>query len=231
MGSGSYPGCKEEVPPTSIPGQVEGVLFSKAHDSWEPLTHINANNQIKEFYQENPTTICTAHKGSPTPSNPITIHSIRIMSTTSSPVHASLTNSPLPIHPPLSERISDPPSPLTLRECLGITDKEVDNSGVEVLHPDIAHELYEHRGTPDPNPVNIPLPSMSPAPMGLQVPPGYSLYNELDFNHSNYGRCITLQPFGMPLSPNYINFEHNFARTNTTPIVTIMPRRALMHWL
>jgi hypothetical protein len=45
--------------------------FSKAHDSWEPLAHINANQLIKEFYQTNPQAICsTTYKGSPIPSTP-----------------------------------------------------------------------------------------------------------------------------------------------------------------
>jgi hypothetical protein len=46
--------------------------------------------------------------------------------------------------------------------------------------------------------------------MGQQVLPGYSHYDKSDFNHGNHGRCITLQPFGTPLFPFYIKFEHNF---------------------
>jgi hypothetical protein len=107
------------------------------------------------------------------------------MSTTSSPINPSLTNSPLPIPPPLSAHISDPPSPLTLREHLDVPseNEEVDDSGFDVPHPDLACELYEIRGTPDSDPADVLLPSMLPAPMGQQVPPGYSHYNKSDFNH------------------------------------------------
>jgi hypothetical protein len=40
--------------------------FSEAHDSWEPLTHISADDKVREFYQTNPTAVCTLHKNPPT---------------------------------------------------------------------------------------------------------------------------------------------------------------------
>jgi hypothetical protein len=82
--------------------------FSKAHDSWEPLAHINANDCIRRFYWEHPASVRSVHKDLLPPPEPITICSISIMSTTSSPINPSLTNSPLPIPPPLSAHISDP---------------------------------------------------------------------------------------------------------------------------
>jgi hypothetical protein len=39
--------------------------FSEAHDSWEPLTNINADELIKKYYQENPLTVCTTYKTLP----------------------------------------------------------------------------------------------------------------------------------------------------------------------
>jgi hypothetical protein len=81
--------------------------FSEAHDSWEPLAHFNANDCIRRFYWELLASIRSAHKDLLPPPEPITIRSVSIMSTTSSPINPSLTNSPLPIPPPLSARISD----------------------------------------------------------------------------------------------------------------------------
>ena len=46
--------------------------FSEAHDSWEPLAHINADQRIREFYQNNPVAIWTNIKET-TPPPPITI--------------------------------------------------------------------------------------------------------------------------------------------------------------
>jgi hypothetical protein len=71
----------------------------------------------------------------------------------------------------------------------------VDDSGYEVLSPRAEQDLYEARGTPDSEPANIPLPSMSPAPMGLQVPPGYVKYDPLDANHSNHVKTIRLDAY------------------------------------
>jgi hypothetical protein len=108
--------------------------FSEAHNSWEPLTNISADKLIKKFYNENPAAIFITYKTShQTFSSPITIHSINIMSHHSLSPSQSLTSSPvlavlvypdspptLPIPPPLSAQISDPPIPLTLmqhQEC------------------------------------------------------------------------------------------------------------------
>jgi hypothetical protein len=74
--------------------------FSEAHDSWEPLAHINANDCIRRSYWENLASVRSVHKDLLPPPEPITICSISIKSTTSSPINPSLTNSPLPIPPP-----------------------------------------------------------------------------------------------------------------------------------
>ena len=59
--------------------------FSEAHDSWEPLAHINADKLIKEFYQENPVAVRSAYKQHPPLPSLITIRSITIMSRDSTP--------------------------------------------------------------------------------------------------------------------------------------------------
>jgi hypothetical protein len=124
-----------------------------------------------------------------------------------------LLSTPLSPIPPFPFPLPYLPTSLTLREHLDVPseNEEVDDSGFNVPHPDLNCELYEIRGTPDSNPADVPLPSTLPAPMGQQVPPGYSHYDKSDFNHGNHGSCITLQPFGTPLFPYYIKFEHNFA--------------------
>ena len=50
--------------------------FSKAHNSWEPLTHSNTNQQIKEFYQANPLLVHTNIKEPVSSPTTIIIHSI-----------------------------------------------------------------------------------------------------------------------------------------------------------
>ena len=90
--------------------------FSEAHDSWEPLTHINADERIKAYYQQHPRAIRSAYKNH---AKPPTITIRRIMtSNTPSPTGYSLspsytpTLSPqaLPIPPPLTPP-NAPPSP------------------------------------------------------------------------------------------------------------------------
>jgi hypothetical protein len=188
---------------------VQWKGFSKVHDSWEPLTHICTNNLIQKFHQENPASVHSTHKRNP-PQTPIIICTLQIMSTPSSPAHSSLVNSPAPISPPLLEHITDPPCHLTIQEHLGITPDDINDSGYEVPHPSLECELYEIRGSPNPDATNIPLPSTSPAPMGLQVPPRYAKYDPLDANHSRYVKGITLKAYKPPLSPHYIKFHHNF---------------------
>ena len=100
--------------------------FSEAHDSWEPLTHINANQRIREFYQNNPLAVRTSIKET-TPPLPIIIRRI-IMSApivpstlpTEMPALAYPPSpQPLMVPPRLEDRLEDPPTPLTLEERLG----------------------------------------------------------------------------------------------------------------
>src|SRR6201996_2650671 len=43
--------------------------FSEAHDSWEPLTHINAKHLVEDFHRKNPAAIrgVNTHKRKPLP--------------------------------------------------------------------------------------------------------------------------------------------------------------------
>jgi hypothetical protein len=110
--------------------------FSEAHDSWEPLTNINADHLIRKYYQENPLAVCMTYKD-PSQIFPIIIQNISIMSNASTPPSFSLTHSPelatptypdsppaLPIPPPLLERIANPPAPLTLAQRISTTTLE-----------------------------------------------------------------------------------------------------------
>ena len=84
--------------------------FSKAHDSWEPLTHLNANTLIQEFYQRNPSAVKTVTYKLTTPTLFPSIWRI-IMSTP--PLLSSQ-----PPSPPLSDCINSRPPPIPLLDCL-----------------------------------------------------------------------------------------------------------------
>ena len=164
--------------------------FSEAHNSWEPLTHINADQRIKEFYQSNPLAIQKGIK-EPTSPHPITIRRI-IMSTLNSP-NAPPTKIPVLAYPPsppplmvpprLEDHLKNPPAPLTLEERLGDTTPE--------------EALAMHQ---DPTP-----------PMQPQTPEGYVHYNPADPNYVWYVRKIHLhrEPYDTPQLPHYICFEHD----------------------
>jgi hypothetical protein len=87
--------------------------FSEAHDSWEPLAHINADQLIKEFYHANPQAICiVTYKTSPTSPHSVNIRCTQMSTpppTISSPFISTLSL-------PLSERINDVPPPIPLSE-------------------------------------------------------------------------------------------------------------------
>ena len=164
--------------------------FSEAHDSWEPLTHINADQQIKEFYQSNPLAIRMGIK-EPTSPHPITIRRI-IMSTPNSPVTQPTdiqalvyppSLPPLMVPPRLEDQLEDPPAPLTLAERLE------DAAPAEAL-------VMVHDPTP---------------PMRPQTPEGYVHYDPTDPNHLRYIRKIHLhrEPYDTPQFPHYVHFEHD----------------------
>jgi hypothetical protein len=75
--------------------------FSEAHDSWEPLSHINAEQLIEDFCRQNPDAVNTVEliTNTPASTHPITIRCI----TMSSPKYTSADStpaSPAPTSPP-----------------------------------------------------------------------------------------------------------------------------------
>src|SRR6201996_8406018 len=64
--------------------------LSKAHDSWEPLTHISTNQLIEDFHQKNPTAVRTAHIKTPHLNSQPTSLCHVIMSTNPTPPSLSL---------------------------------------------------------------------------------------------------------------------------------------------
>ena len=82
--------------------------FSEAHDSWEPLTHINANHLIENFHQENPTTIrSTQIKADLSRQTAPILLCCTIMSSNPTPPLQSHIDDPSPTLT-LAERLSDP---------------------------------------------------------------------------------------------------------------------------
>jgi hypothetical protein len=181
--------------------------FSEAHDSWEPLAHINADQLIKEFYHANPQAICsTIYKTPPISPHSVTIRCIQMsthpptisspfISTSSLPLSECIDDVPLPI--PLSERI-EPLSPIPLP--LG-----------ENIVPD-SPEQEEHFDTPLPPSGTVsplrdrsPTPPISPAISddtisvrmdhmeGIPPPHGYKYYDKTNPSHVQYGFDIPLE--------------------------------------
>ena len=164
--------------------------FSEAHDSWEPLTHINADQRIREFYQNNPLAIRTSIKET-TPPLSITIRHT-IMSTPNSPSTPPTeipalayppSPQPLMVPPRLEDRIEDPPAVLTLGERLENTESE----GALIMHRD-------------------PSPPIRP-----QTPEGYVRYDPTDPNHARQVKKIHLHrsPHDSPQFPYYVHFVHD----------------------
>jgi hypothetical protein len=110
----------QEPPPDLINGQpeweVEQILgarrrcnqlqylirwkgFSEAHDSWEPLSHINAEQLIEDFCRQNPSAVNNMEliTNTPVSTSPITIRCIT-MSPLNTPAQTPL---PLPLSPSL----------------------------------------------------------------------------------------------------------------------------------
>jgi hypothetical protein len=99
--------------------------FSEAHDSWEPLTNLNADLLIKSYYRTRPSAICTTYKANRDLwQNPITIRRITIMSEPLSPL-APLT--PSPPSSPGTETLIYPLSLPGLPVRLPITPLQVPN--------------------------------------------------------------------------------------------------------
>ena len=231
-----------EPPPDLIDGQpeweVEQILgirrrrnqlqylirwkgFSEAHDSWEPLTHINADSLIEDFHQKNPTASRTTrtHKNPNDPNQtPNIICCVNMSTHSTSPTPSSWAPEETPIGllyryvgTPLQSRIDNPPPALTLAERL--SDPEDSKSvspqtqgsycSLEEGAPDL-----EERGPSSPIP-ELPLPPSSTftelsEPCKVLVnralhpessfdpPDGYVVYDRTIASHVNYGAKIHL---------------------------------------
>ena len=100
--------------------------FSEAHDSWEPLTHINADQLIENFHQENPAAArTTLTKNLPTNLQTISLHHTTMSTNPTPPSPSNWTMEDTPTGPmlrytpqSLQLRIDDPPPALTLAERL-----------------------------------------------------------------------------------------------------------------
>jgi hypothetical protein len=142
------------------------------------------------------------------------------MSNTSSPPSFSLINSPepdtptypdsppaLPIPPTLAEQISDPPTPLTLIQCISTATLEEVIAACDQELGDCPWAFYN-------DPWRSPMhhdPPPTPPPMGTLPPTGYFRYDPEDPNHSKYVRKIALNPFvDNPVFPHYVQFYHDF---------------------
>jgi hypothetical protein len=181
--------------------------FSEAHDSWEPLAHINADQLIKEFYHANPQAICTiTYKTSPIPPHSITIRCIQMstppptisspfVSTSSLPLSACIDDVPPPI--PLSERIEPLPStPLPLRENIIPDSPEQEERFDTPLPPSgPVSPLCDRSPTPPISPavsddtIGVRMDRME----GIPPPHGYKYYDETNPSHVQYGFDIPLE--------------------------------------
>jgi hypothetical protein len=189
--------------------------FSEAHDSWEPLSHINADQLIQKFYHNHPTAIRSTYKASPLPPT-ITIRSIT-MSSPLSPLSPSPspeenlvypTSPPgLPIPPPLIERITNPPAPLPLAQHISsVTLKEA----IAACKEELGDRPMAHYNDPWRTPMHHD-PPPPPAPLGQLAPTSYVKYEAGDPNHDCYICKIMISPpFGTPQTPHYVCFDLNF---------------------
>src|SRR6201996_8791457 len=215
-----------EPPPDLIDGQpeweIESILgvrkrrnqlqylvrwkgFSEGHDSWEPLTHINADLLIERFHQKNPTAIRVLNKNPITTpqTSPILLH-LTTMTTTPPPTISSPFREeypPLPPSPPLSleQRIEDAPPPLLLADRISEPGSDDD---FRSLPPTSGQNTRVQSPCPgfdynEPHPDNdIPLLA------------GYGYYDPLLENHAKYAQKIQINEEHVFLEA--IRFEHNY---------------------
>ena len=209
--------------------------FSEAHDSWEPLTHINANPLIEDFYRKNLTASCAVriHKNPKHPDQtPITVRRITMSTPLTSPSWApekTLTGLLYRyVGVPLQLRIDDPPAALTLAERLSDPDH---SRSASPQTQGSSSSLEE--GTPNPEgreslPL-IPKLQLPPSPTFTELsepceilvnqalhpessfnpPNGYMIYDCSIASHVNYGAKICLAN-DRQVWPHYIHFNHDF---------------------
>jgi hypothetical protein len=238
------PSIRNPPPPDLINGQpeweVEKVLgsrrrhnqlqylvrwkgFSDAHDSWEPLSNLTADELIAEFYNKNPQAIRTI-------THPPTIRTITIHSSTMSQTFAPPTvdDETIPLSSSnlsLADRFDTPPESLPLLDRISPI-----NTGTPTPPPrddyerslplPRSEETSDESSTDSDNSSDEPPPLEYPTRPTLQIPvhpelidlPGaaitgrtgeYDRYNDGILNHSLYGRPIHL-PDGSYQDPQFI---------------------------
>ena len=169
--------------------------FSEAHDSWEPASNVHADELVKEFYKRHPKAIRNT-----TTQNPILIRHTT-MSTT--PLSERITNAPSSLS--LADRLSSPtPStPLSLAECL------VDDPLYIPLSPIAMEESLvpidtcpPSRAHSEPSEVEVDIGMIG---HDLATPTGFSMFDRTDSNHHRYGQKIDM-PDSTSRWPHYIQF-------------------------
>jgi hypothetical protein len=206
--------------------------FSEAHDSWEPLAHINANQLIKEFYHANPQAICSiTYKRPPISPHSITIQCIQMstppstisspfITTSSLPLETCLTSTP---SPSLLECINNAPFPLSLSKCIEPLPLLPLPLGEHIGSSSPEEEEYFGTPLPPSNPISAPhdrspSPPISPAISddtisicmdhmeGIPPPYGYKYYDKTNPTHAQYGFDVPLED-GTHKPPHYIHFQ------------------------
>ena len=169
--------------------------FSEAHNSWEPVSNIHADELIKEFYKRYPKAI----------RNVITQVPIIIRTTTMSSIPLSDRIENIPSTLPLADRLSSPtPSlPLTLAEHLADDPNYIPDS------PDTMEETLVPIDTRPPSRAHSE-PSEVEVDVGmigcdLAMPTGFSMFNRTNLNHHHYGQKIDM-PDSTSHWPHYIQF-------------------------
>jgi transposase InsO family protein len=205
----------QEPPPDLIDGQpeweVEQILgarrrrnqlqylvrwkgFSEAHDSWEPLSHINAEQLIEDFRRQNPDAVNTVEliTNTPASTSPITIRRI----TMSSPEYTSADStpaSPAPTSPP----------PLIARLNLPLAAR-IDNED-EPSSPVSTTVLSTHPHSPastEPCDYEVDLAMHG---FSIAIPRDFIRFDRSIPNHHRYGKKIHM-PDRTVRWPQYIRF-------------------------
>jgi hypothetical protein len=174
--------------------------FSKAHDSWEPLSNLNADQLIQEFYCDNPMAIHNSYKTTTQLSvPPIIICSINIMSNHSSPPSSFSSpflpsealslpilpipppQDPIPLPPhetppplPLEDHINDSPPPLSFLEHINLSEEATttDNNNKEFQTPPTIHSpFHSSSGSDSQHFARTHRRTLD------HVPPGYQVYD------------------------------------------------------
>jgi hypothetical protein len=168
--------------------------FSEAHDSWEPVKNIYAEDLIEEFYKRHPAAICTTHLTSH-----LHIRSLTMSSTPNSP-------SSLPI--PLADRIENVPFPLPLAERLDMTIPPPKLPSTPSLSEELHYPPMITAGMV--TPTFSKESSFTDQPeRDAAKPEDYIIYNQHLENHVKYGEKIHL-PNGDYKHPHYIRFDHDY---------------------